>query len=297
MIKIKHFDHISTASQNQKRELNLFTNFFGFNIRTEWHSEEGFNGIGFDVPGKDRVGWELLVPDNSESYLHTFLKANKGVGVHHVSMQIDSAEQAIKILRENSIEPLITNDGSHHNVYIHPKRGGSGLLFQLFEGDPWNDPSIPEPSFTHSDNTLGIKKIHHIGQAVMNQVDIQNRYGALFGYHSVMKGPRKKNSDFITNVMQTQTNEIHWELISPTNEKSFIKKFINERGEGVHHVTFIVENWEKAMNACYFHNIDTFDLYKSSINGAAYLECFLHPKDTAGMLVQLVWEEKEGIWL
>ena len=44
-------------------------------------------------------------------------------------------------------------------------------------------------------------------------------------------------------------------------------------------------------------NFDTFDLYKSSINGAAYLECFLHPKDTAGMLVQLVWEEKEGIWL
>ena len=98
MIKITHFDHISTASENQEREKDLFTNFLGFQVRTEWHSNEGFYGVGFDVPGKDRVGWELLVPDNNDSFLTGFLKKNKGPGIHHVSMQIPNAQQAIEEL-------------------------------------------------------------------------------------------------------------------------------------------------------------------------------------------------------
>jgi len=297
MIKITHFDHISTASDNKEREIDLFTNFFGFQIRTEWHSDEGFFGIGFNVPGKDRVGWELLVPDNNDSFLTGFLEKNKGPGIHHVSAQIASAQQAIQELESLNIQPIITEGEGHHNVYLHPKRGGAGLLFQLFEGEAWNDPKLPEPTFKNNKNTVGIKKIHHLAQAVIDEASVEARYEKLFGHKSVMRGPRKASNEFVTNVLETQTKEIHWELISSINDDSFINKFLNERGEGPHHVTFIVNDWDQAMQACKNREIEPFEFYENVINDSKYIECFLHPRDMAGMLVQLVWEEKEGIWI
>ena len=297
MIKIVHFDHISTASNNKARETDLFTGLFGFQIRTEWHSEEGYYGIGFDVPGLDRIGWELLVPDNENSFLNTFLNANKGPGIHHVSMQIADAKHAINELNKHHIEPIVTNDGVHHNVYLHPKRGGSGILFQLFEGEAWNDPVLEEPTFRSKKPNLGIKRIHHIAQAINDSKMVLDKYQSLFGYHSIMQGPRKPSDEFQTNVLETQTKEIHWELLNPIGKKSFIQDFINSKGEGAHHVTFIIKNWQQAMDACAAYNIEPFEFYENNIDDAKYLECFLHPRDTAGMLVQLVWEEKEGSWI
>tara|TARA_Y100001970_G_scaffold288126_1_gene414526 strand:- start:1778 stop:2668 length:891 start_codon:yes stop_codon:yes gene_type:complete len=296
MIKITHFDHISTASENQEREMDLFTNFFGFQVRTEWHSNEGFYGVGFNVPGRDRVGWELLVPDNKDSFLAGFLEKNKGPGIHHVSMQIPNAKQAIEELESLNIQPVITEGEEHHNVYLHPKRGGAGLLFQLFQGDAWNDPDLPEPTFNNK-NTVGIKRIHHLAQAVLDEKSVEKRYAKLFGYKSVMRGPRKPSNEFTTNVLETQTKEIHWELISSIHKDSFINRFLNERGEGPHHVTFIVNDWDQAMEACKMHNFAPFEFYENTLNNSKYIECFLHPRDMAGMLVQLVWEEKEGIWI
>ena len=156
---------------------------------------------------------------------------------------------------------------------------------------------MPEPSFSNNEHSLGIKRIHHVAQAVTDEELIADRYNKLFGYHSIMRGPRKASTEFATNVLETQTREIHWELISPVNDNSFIKRFIDERGEGAHHVTFIVHDWQQALDACAEHSIKPFEFFENSIDGSKYLECFLHPRDTAGMLVQLVWEEKEGTWI
>ena len=211
-------------------------------------------------------------------------------------MQIPNAKQAIEELESLNIQPVITEGEEHHNVYLHPKRGGAGLLFQLFQGDAWNDPDLPEPTFNNK-SAVGIKRIHHLAQAVLDEKSVEKRYAKLFGYKSVMRGPRKPSKEFTTNVLETQTKEIHWELISSINDDSFIKRFLNEKGEGPHHVTFIVNDWDQAMNACKSRKIEPFEFYENTLNHSKYLECFLHPRDMAGMLVQLVWEEKEGIWI
>ncbi len=80
-----------------------------------------------------------------------------------------------------------------------------------------------------------------------------------------------------------------WELLEPSGDDSFLARFLNERGPGLHHVTFQVESVEKATRALEQYGYEPF-------GGRAYdgyKEVYLHPRDTGGVLFQLY----EGDWV
>ena len=82
------------------------------------------------------------------------------------------------------------------------------------------------------------------------------------------------------------------ELLEATDPDSAIAKFIEKRGEGIHHIAFDVENIEEAMErmAAKGYRIINPEPKKGADNK---MVCFLHPKSTNGVLVELCQEIKD----
>jgi methylmalonyl-CoA/ethylmalonyl-CoA epimerase len=62
-------------------------------------------------------------------------------------------------------------------------------------------------------------------------------------------------------------------------------------------VTFEVADWDRAVRACADHEVPTFGENRGETDGAAWRDVFIHPRHTGGVLVQLFWEERPGVWV
>ncbi len=80
----------------------------------------------------------------------------------------------------------------------------------------------------------------------------------------------------------------HFELLEPMGEDSFLHRFLKERGPGLHHVTFEVEDIEAAAQAVRDYGIEPFHGVQRSHGWA---ETYVHPKDSGGVLFQFYTEE------
>ena len=88
-----------------------------------------------------------------------------------------------------------------------------------------------------------------------------------------------------------QTGDAKIELLEATNENSAISKYIVKKGEGIHHIAFEVENIEAEMKRLAALGFEL--LNEKPKNGADNkLVCFLHPKTTNGVLIELCQEKK-----
>lgn len=84
------------------------------------------------------------------------------------------------------------------------------------------------------------------------------------------------------------------ELLESTDPQGVIAKFIAKKGEGIHHIAFDVTDIEVEMKRLTTAGFVLLD--KSPRPGADNkLVCFLHPKNTNGVLIELCMERKEGI--
>jgi len=91
----------------------------------------------------------------------------------------------------------------------------------------------------------------------------------------------------ITAFFQTSNNKI--ELLQATSPESVIATFIEKRGEGLHHVAYSVSNIEREMGRL---KKEGFRLLNDKPKHGAdnKLICFVHPKDTSGVLLELCQE-------
>ena len=76
------------------------------------------------------------------------------------------------------------------------------------------------------------------------------------------------------------------ELLEPTSEDSTIAKFIEKRGEGIHHIAFAVPDVQTALDEAESKGVRLID--KAPRGGAEGLDiAFLHPKSTCSVLTEL----------
>ena len=131
-------------------------------------------------------------------------------------------------------------------------------------------------------------KIEHLGIAVS---DLQKSIPL---FEQLLNTPCYKtevveNEGVSTAFFQTGDSKI--ELLEATRNDSPIKKFIDKKGEGIHHIAFEVENIEAEMKRLSALGFEL--LTEHPKNGADNkLICFLHPKTTNGVLIELCQEKK-----
>jgi methylmalonyl-CoA/ethylmalonyl-CoA epimerase len=133
-----------------------------------------------------------------------------------------------------------------------------------------------------------VGKIEHIGIAVKDLDAANEVYTKLLGV-----GPYKsegvESEGVMTSFFQTGVNKI--ELLAATNSDSAIAKFIEKKGEGIHHIAFHVDDIYAEMDR--FRNEGFVLLNEEPKMGADNkLICFVHPKGTHGVLVELCQERK-----
>jgi methylmalonyl-CoA/ethylmalonyl-CoA epimerase len=133
-----------------------------------------------------------------------------------------------------------------------------------------------------------MNKVEHIGIAVK---DIES---AIITYETLLNTSCYKTESVESEGVKTaffKTGENKIELLEATNKNSAIAKFIEKKGEGIHHIAFdvddIVSEIERLRNAGFTI------LNEQPKQGADNkLICFVHPKNTNGVLIELCQERK-----
>ena len=84
-------------------------------------------------------------------------------------------------------------------------------------------------------------------------------------------------------------NGLHIELLEPLEKTSTISKFIEKKGEGLHHLWFEVENIESMLLNMKKQGIKLIDEVPK-IGASGKKIAFIHPKDMGGVLIELTQE-------
>lgn len=134
------------------------------------------------------------------------------------------------------------------------------------------------------------EKLEHLGIAVKNIEASDKLFKRLLG-NSFYKQEEVESEGVKTAFYDGGNTKI--ELLEATNEDSPIHKFIEKRGEGLHHIAFEVEDIHKSMEEL---RKDGFRLLNEQPKEGAdnKLICFIHPKDTNGILIEICQEQKIG---
>jgi methylmalonyl-CoA/ethylmalonyl-CoA epimerase len=132
-----------------------------------------------------------------------------------------------------------------------------------------------------------IKKIEHIGIAVKNLEESIKYYENVLGLkcYGVEEVADQKVKTAFFKVGETKI-----ELLESTSPEGPIAKFIEKKGEGIHHIAFNVENVAEALKNVEEKGTQLID--KSPRKGAEGLNIgFLHPKSTNGVLIEFCGEK------
>jgi methylmalonyl-CoA/ethylmalonyl-CoA epimerase len=130
-----------------------------------------------------------------------------------------------------------------------------------------------------------LKKINHIGIAVRSIESGIAPYRAL--------GLEPEGEEVVeeqkVRVVFLTVGESRIELLEPTSPDSPVAKFIEKKGEGIHHIAFQVENIEEALAQAEAQGLRLIDKRpRSGAHGTRI--AFLHPKSTGGVLMELCKE-------
>ena len=133
-----------------------------------------------------------------------------------------------------------------------------------------------------------MKKIEHIGIAVSNLEESNLIYSKLLNTQSY-KTEAVDSEGVITSFFKV--GDIKIELIQGINEENAISKFINKKGEGIHHIAFEVEDILSEIKRL---KKEGFKIINETPKKGAdnKLICFIHPKSSSGVLIELCQEIK-----
>jgi len=124
--------------------------------------------------------------------------------------------------------------------------------------------------------------IEHIGIAVNNLEEAIRYYEQVLGLecYAVEEVKDQKVRTAFFKVGETKI-----ELLESTEAEGPVGKFIDKRGQGVHHIAFAMENTDQALKEAEAKGVQLID--KTSRKGAEGLKIgFLHPKSTFGVLTE-----------
>ena len=134
-----------------------------------------------------------------------------------------------------------------------------------------------------------IKKVEHIGIAVKSLENSNALFAKLFG-KEFYKVEAVESEGVSTSFFMLGETKI--ELLEATQPESAIAKFIEKKGEGIHHIAYEVDDIHAEMARL---KEEGFQLLNAEPKSGAdnKLICFLHPKSTNGVLVELCQEKSK----
>jgi methylmalonyl-CoA epimerase len=132
---------------------------------------------------------------------------------------------------------------------------------------------------------MKIKRIAHIGVGVIDADKSKSLFQEMLGLP--VTGEERVGE---LKTVFLPVGETNLELVQSTEPDGVMKKFIEKRGEGIHHIAFEVENIDQALEELKANGVQLID--QQPRPGAHQTRvAFLHPKGTNGILIELVQGE------
>ncbi|QCX40492.1 methylmalonyl-CoA epimerase [Aureibaculum algae] len=134
-----------------------------------------------------------------------------------------------------------------------------------------------------------MKKIEHIGIAVKDLDNSNTLFEKLFG-KAAYKLEEVASEGVITSFFKSGPNKI--ELLAATSPESPIAKFLEKKGEGIHHIAFAVDDIKSEIKRLKTEGFIVLN-DKPKKGADNKLVAFLHPKSSNGVLIELCQEIKQ----
>jgi len=133
-----------------------------------------------------------------------------------------------------------------------------------------------------------MRKIEHIGIAVKDLTAANDNYTKLFN-EKPYKQERVESEGVSTSFFMIGDSKI--ELLEATSQDSAIARYIEKRGEGIHHIAYDVQDIVTERERLVSEGFQSIGEIKNGADNK--LVCFFHPKSANGVLVELCQERSE----
>ena len=130
---------------------------------------------------------------------------------------------------------------------------------------------------------MRLNRIDHIGIAVKDIKSVSKFYKDSFECHisEEMEIPERK-----LRIACIEISGVKLEFLMPTDKESVVARFIDKRGEGIHHICFEVDDIEKTVSELKNKGVEFVDEKpRSGVEGKKII--FLQPKSAFGVLIEL----------
>jgi len=131
--------------------------------------------------------------------------------------------------------------------------------------------------------TCTVKHINHTAIVVKDINESISFYEDLFG---VTSGPVEDIEDQGVKACLIKIGGTQLEIIQPVQSGTGVAKFLENKGEGLHHIGLEVENIENALEILKTRGVQLVD--QQPRHGLSGTIAFLHPRATKGVLIELV---------
>lgn len=130
---------------------------------------------------------------------------------------------------------------------------------------------------------MKINKIDHIGIAVSNLDEIKTIFETIFKLESHFE---ERIEDQKIDTLGYDINGTNIEFLESTEDNSAIRRFIEKRGNAVHHLALQVDDLDSKLEELKKMNVQLID-EKARIGAEGKRIAFIHPKSTGGILIEL----------
>ena len=127
------------------------------------------------------------------------------------------------------------------------------------------------------------RRLDHLGLAVEDLEAARIRYVDILGFKELA---RERLPEQGVELIMLDAGNCRLELLAPLGEESPIARFLDRRGEGLQQMAFEVADLAAALKTLASHGIRP--LAPPSRGAGGLTICFLHPRDTHGVLLELV---------
>jgi methylmalonyl-CoA/ethylmalonyl-CoA epimerase len=132
-----------------------------------------------------------------------------------------------------------------------------------------------------------LEKLDHIGIAVKDLDQAIKLYKDVFGIEPSLV---YESSYTKAKIAFIPIGETRIELIQPSNPESVVGKFLEKKGEGIHHISFKVKDVDQSLMEIESKGVQLIDKKSRQVRENERV-AFLHPKSTNGVLFELIQED------
>jgi len=264
-VKVKEISQISLVVKDVRKTAESYWNILGigpwdiYELHAPVLSDVIYHGkpiqfsmkLGVAMVGKVQLG--LFEPVSGDSIYSDFL-AEYGEGLHHLQFAADNVDEVTQIMTEDGFSALMSGRIGDGAFAVYDTADALKVIWGAVQPSKGISPDYryPESETQVSPAKLKVKRINQVGIVVKDVPTVVENYWNILGVGPWLilpwEGPHVYNRKYHEKpawarekIAVAQMGDVQSELVQSVVGDSIYQDFIEEHGEGLHHINFLVD--------------------------------------------------------